>query len=510
MIPFYLLIGYLLFPLFSLTYIVTHDGPSHIYNAGIIRQLISNASPASDLLILKSFPEPNWIGHFILLLSNLIFSPVISDKIFLGLYIILLPLFFLSLIKRINPNSMTLAYLIVPFVYSIFFYLGVYNFLMGVTILLLAMSSVIPRIQVGGRQLFLRVFIFSVLLYFSHLLALAVFMLVIATALLFSFFETKGISRKEIVNRISGITVAFFPVLILTFIFFLRKLELPNKPSIVTLEEMFSFLIEVRFLITLTYEPEKIYSLVMFGVFATLIVMWIVIKVTAKENQPKPYYQRYPFWLICTLIMLTCFFIIPEEAATGGVVKFRFLLLFYLFLIAFLSVANFPRLVKSLLIVFISSWTIVKMNYLYPMMKQLNEEAKTMMQVTKYIEPNSILLPLRYSTNWLHGNLSNYIGTEKNIFILDNYEANTPHFPVEWKKNRNPISILGEFTGNVPLCADINKFEIQTGKKIDYVMFWGDQHLTDSCTVAINNYLEKNYKEIFADGDAVKLYERSQ
>ncbi len=508
-IPFFLLLAFLLFPLFTLTYIVSHDGPSHVYNADLIRQLLKGVSPASDFLILKTFPEPNWMGHFVLLLFKTIFSSAVSDKLFLAGYIILFPMFFLRLITRINRESAALAFLSIPFVYSIFFYLGVYNFLAGITILMLAISSVIPRIREGGNPLFIRIFIYSVLLYFSHLLALGVFMIVVATALLFSFLETPSDRKKEFINHFAGVALAFLPVLIFTVIFFANKISVPGKASPVTFEEMVDFLYHIRFLMTLTYDPELIYAQVVFGLFVMLLILMIIISFTAKDNRNLPFYKKYPFWLTCTLLMLLCYFVIPDEAASGGVVKFRFLLLFYLFLAVFLSVVDYPRIVNFLIVIAIATCVILKMNYMYPLMKLLNEDAVGMNEVQKHMEANSIVLPLNYGGNWLHHNLSNYIGTQKNILVLDNYEANTPHFPVEWKKDKSPISILGEFTGDLPLCADIKKFEKTTGHNIDYVMLWYHRELTDSCSAGIINHLKNNYSEVYKDGERVRLYKRN-
>jgi hypothetical protein len=84
---FYGLIGLLLWPLVRFNFIVTHDGPAHLYNACLIRELISGNNLVAEFLTLKKFPEPNWIGHFLLADLSAIFSPRIAEKIFLAAYL---------------------------------------------------------------------------------------------------------------------------------------------------------------------------------------------------------------------------------------------------------------------------------------------------------------------------------------------------------------------------------------------------------------------------------------
>jgi hypothetical protein len=503
---FYFLLAVCLYPVFSLDYLVSHDGASHVYNAGLIRQLLSFDSMADDFMDLKSFPEPNWIGHFILVILQFFVSPQISDKIFLGAYVVLFPVFFRHLLRKVNSESTVLSLLSFPFVYSLFFFLGVYNFLAGITILFLALASLLPRIA-SGKKITARIFIYSMLLYFSHLLALGVFILVTGIALLFQYFVLNGDERKRFLKKIIPAVIAFAPALILSSIFFIGTFNLPSKVSAVTMHEMLTFLWQVRFIITLTFSPENIYAFVIFGLIVLVLITWIVTMIIRKNQVQKKFYQKFPFWLICTLLMLAFFFLIPDEAATGGVVKFRFLFLFYLFLIAMLSVVKLPTVVNAIFIVTVAGWTVIKLNYLFPMMRELNNEAVELIHATNKITPNSILLPLNYSTNWLHENFSNYAGYRDKILVLDNYEANTPHFPLKWKDYMSPNKLIGEFMGYGPLCADMDRFEKQTGRMIDYVLVWRPGVFNDTCAKSINAILAQRYT-LITDESGARLYKR--
>jgi hypothetical protein len=121
--------------------------------------------------------------------------------------------------------------------------------------------------------------------------------------------------------------------------------------------------------------------------------------------------------------------------------------------------------------------------------------------------PGDLVLPLKYSGNWMHDNLANYGGMNGQI-ILDNYEASAPHFPIRWKEGMDPNPLLGNFNGYPPLCADIPNYETYTGMRIDYVLLWRPGQLVDSCSQAIQYRLDE-YFTLVTTAASGKLYKRS-
>ncbi len=109
----------------------------------------------------------------------------------------------------------------------------------------------------------------------------------------------------------------------------------------------------------------------------------------------------------------------------------------------------------------------------------------------KYIKSNSVILPLDFSPqgkdeqgrviadrNFLFSHASHYLGTEKPLIILDNYEANMGYFPIRWKDETNPYYHLSTGNGEregiegCPPSADIEKYRQTSGVTIDYVLTW--------------------------------------
>jgi hypothetical protein len=100
---FFTFVALLIFPLFSLDFFVTHDGPAHVYNAHLIRNFLTGtAGGAADFFELKIFPEPNWTGHALLAVLNLLLPGRIAEKILVGCIIFFFAYFFRRLIRNIN------------------------------------------------------------------------------------------------------------------------------------------------------------------------------------------------------------------------------------------------------------------------------------------------------------------------------------------------------------------------------------------------------------------------
>lgn len=514
---FYAFIFLLSFPLFKLSFLLTHDGPAHIFNACLIRELVNGNTLVSDFLYLKNFPEPNWTGHLIIAFLSYFFHPNIAEKIFLGAYIFLFPFFFRKLLQKVNSNNGAIVLLVLPFVYSYFFFGGLYNFLAGATVLFASLSIILPQFEKGVNKKYIWISVFSILLYFSHLIALGIFLVMIFLSHLFSFRKENYHERRSnfIIFLRSSIPLllSLLPSLVLLTIFFSEKKFLSSHGSSFSISEMVEALIYILPIITLQHYPENIYSVIIFVLLISLTCGWAInrfLKRATHTISSKPFYQWSSYWFTASLLMLLFFFLIPDKAASGGVIKFRFEFFFFLFLIVFISTIPFNRIIHLGIAIIIVPWMIFKFIYLFPMMKSLDDETKTAMLCTDYIRENSILLPLNYSSNWMHCNLFNYAGTVKNIFVLDNYEAGMPHFPLEWKKGKNPVVIMGNFNIEPPpLCADIHAFEKQTGHLIDYIVVWDYQPLTDTCTLTIQSVISSSYHLIYNKDERMKLYERN-
>ena len=86
-----LIVVYLL-PIWLFPYFPTQDGVSHVYNSQILTEYNNSEYEFRDYYEINWYPFPNWLSHFSLAILLFVFPPLIAEKVFLSLYVILFPL----------------------------------------------------------------------------------------------------------------------------------------------------------------------------------------------------------------------------------------------------------------------------------------------------------------------------------------------------------------------------------------------------------------------------------
>lgn len=470
-------------------FFVTLDGPGHTYNSSLIMQIIANKPNASDIYQFNSDLMPNWTGHTIMILLNLFFTPHVSEKILLCSYIIALPFSFRMLVRSINPQNIRMTYLIFPFIYSFLLHAGFYNFCIGIVLFFSVFAYWLKNENTLNRKNIFTLSLLLMLIYFSHPFVFVLFCLTVGIRLVYAYFFS--VPRSANIHKIKLFLAATLPSLSLLLYFIMDKSNEKFPGEEIYLAERIKHLFLCRPLITLIYDEEKVFSAVMAVTFFLLVICLLVQIIRRKAAAGES------GWLL-SLIFLIAYLFVPNNMASGGFISIRILLFFYFSLMLWFVSSAIPLFMQtgaSVVSICVSLWFL---QYHHSKMKDLDQDAKEYFSVTKEIKNGSLVLPLSYSDNWLHINLYSYIGTVKNITLLDNYEAESPHFPLTWKKGMNPYEIFGKSFGDNPPCADIDKFEPATGKKIDYVIRWRYRNeINDSCTLEINKALVEKYDRIF-------------
>ena len=124
--------------------------------------------------------------------------------------------------------------------------------------------------------------------------------------------------------------------------------------------------------------------------------------------------------------------------------------------------------------------------------KTLSTIAVDINHLAQQIEHNSIVLPLNYSDNprWIH--YSNYLGIDKPIVMLENYECNRGWFPLLWNLKAMPQTMIGDLDSDQP-CIYPHGRGNQKQVKIDYIFVLGNMNSrTDSCNLAVKKSINEN------------------
>lgn len=480
---FYSLLLINLLPVFSVAYFFTGDGPAHLYNANIILHLLRSDDTAfADFFVLRNELVPNVGGHILLTFFQLFLSAAWAEKMVFGLCLLSLPLAFRYALRQFHHDSTAFALLIFPMAHNFCFYIGFQSFCLGLAMMFYAVGYFI-RIYIRGRNyeyvlLGLLLFLTAVFHLFTALAAMVIIGLFITLRLFY---------HRRINESMIKTVAATLPMIIFCGIFLVK-----NSGS--TAWKMPDFALQLKSLwqaapIITIDTAEKIITVPL----NILLVAGVLLIITHRIKR-KQLANTSDFALFSALVFLVCFFVLPDKMASGGFVSIRMLLSFFL-MIAFWLALSFKR---SGIFVLVSGGVVLiniaSVYYHVRESRKLSADAAIIHDATDYIPSRSTVIPINYSGHWMHYNIGLYLGTSKELVVLDNYEASTTHFPVKWNTTFFPGDRLGNFTtSNRPL-LHIEPYEKETGKNIDAVVRWRyNPAFTDSSTQLTNQLLAEKF-----------------
>lgn len=491
-------------PVIANSYFPTVDGPAHLYNANLLKHLWTyNDHKVASFFDVNSNINSNWFIHIYYLISGTIFSASVSDKILLTAFIFAFSYGFRLLLAKANDYTTSLfsSYLIFPFIYSFTLCIGFFNFTIGIAfIFLITYYWFKIRASLLRKQTLLFCLLLLIIFY-THVLDFLVVMLLI------SFYELIEAVKSRSKQKLFFLFLASAPSLILLVVFILNN-KSTEAFRFIEREELNKWLLHLSPIVIYNYDDEKLFSLIVFLAISSLFSISVIkfLKRGFKKENISAFHIAVAF---CILFLLALYYTMPDNMFSGGFLSMRISYFLLLFVILFCSLVVKNIKVIVLPVVFCLIANVLMVRYHYYKTKHLSNEAKDYERIASFMEEGSILLPLNYSDNWLHNNFSSYAGTEKLIFILDNYEAEKPHFPLRWKENQNPQKSLGN-VGHINPCLDLDKYERVSGKKINYISKWKYSGNTNNlCTAVTDSIIKVNFIEVYKSvSGSVILYKR--
>ena len=532
---FSLLLIISLAPLLFSRYYLTLDGPAHLYSGNIIKELIlGNYSEYSNIFKFNQFPVPNWIAHFIFALSGIVFPDFIGEKIVIGIYLILFPLFFRRIILWFYPENKTISYFGILLSHNHLLYFGFYNFILAVAFFMVTSYYIL---KLNYKNTFKYVSILSILFlitYFSHVLVLLVSF---AFAIPLALSEIKIQKQenyyifnnwKQVLTKLKLVLLAMIPSAALA-IFYILKVDSLEHAGHLSLNRLIDWIIDIRPMLALCMcKPWNIYTHILFGVIilmiTTSLVRFIKMNCSVKDGKlsvviPAPKLSSFLFLFF--FIFLLLFLIIPNS----NLLTERLILFVYIFLVFWLGSLSYPRWLHVLFLATLLT-THIKFAFMYTEnMRNASKQIEMMSEITDHVPPGSLLLPFNYANqhNWLHDHVAGYFGSDKPIIVIENYEAQLAWFPLKWNidgpYNLDKINVWG--ANNRKLTDDFYtkpkeqmnfSLPLKNGERrtIPYVAIFGK----------VTNEQDENYQKIISvlntgyslhyENDFCKLYKLKQ
>ncbi|MDP7280306.1 MAG: hypothetical protein QGG39_10550 [Candidatus Poribacteria bacterium] len=484
-----------LLPIWSIQFFPTQDGPSHVYNALIIKEYFNtDRYPLfQQYYNLNLQPMPNWFGHTVMAILMFALDPLIAEKLMLTGYVVLFLYSGRYLIASVDPAKKGLSFILFPFVYNYLLQMGFYNFSYSLGFCLLAIGywwKHHQQLQIKSAILFNLIIVCC---YFSHMVSTVIALLSVAILWLVTIRPTNY--QRHLLQ-----IPMLFPSCIFPFWFIFSHGTKSNRAHWAS-QRLYDYF--TRLEVLFSFNRFQIYLGQAIAVCFLLLFLLKILTEKIDWRRRRPRAEKSDGFLLVSLICLILYIYVPDGMSGGGFITHRLSLYPFLILLPWLTLTKwrFVKICGSGLLVLIALVNFVYIIDLYP---KLDKDMQEFRAGLAKVAPNSRILPLIFDSRgrcqrigmFLHaiGYYCAYTGGIE----WDNYEANTDYFPVRFKPELNGIRPdLGVIEGR-PRDMDVHRHV----DIVDFICTWSMP--TDS---PVQQRIETDYKLVF-EQKRTRIYQR--
>ncbi len=427
-IIFLLIVCANLYPLFAGKYFPFMDGPAHLYNAVLIKELLQGNTFISEYVQFNPVFVPNSISYIITTPLLYVFSPSIAEKIFLLSYFIGLPLAFRYCVSAINPQQKYIALLIIPFLYNHMMMISFYNFCMGFVFMFLTIGFFYKHIIKENTKWYhyLILFVLFVLTYCCHVVVLGLTLISLLFIYLWFLITTFHFSALKWFNKKTGaLILVVLPVLGLSWVYFKSVHSTHGQFTYLTndmLLDMFKSGKVFNGNVGLIY--SDILGVLYISVFSICIYLYL------KRIDASFYKNRQLYFLLPVVASLVLFKLLPDSDGLAGFVSLRLCLSTLLLSLLVFASFNLSKRYLVLLCIIVVYINFLRLPSCEEGIKTLSEVAEQAVEQSKRIEPNSFVICKRNDNGWgwLIQHHYGYLGVKNSVICIDNYECILPWF----------------------------------------------------------------------------------
>jgi len=464
-----------------LPYFPTQDGPSHLYNAAILHDLLNGGKEWGEYFTYQLKATPNLGFNLIVYPLLFLVKPLIAEKIFLTIYILLTGLSVRYFIRTFAPGKqMTVQLLAIPVIFNFTLMMGFYSYSIAVPVFIAAVALVWRNRNSGAIFQFALCNISGVIIFYLHLIPFIFFLIVlgvIAVTLLFAGkvlvspppFLGKGRGGDGVDSVISApagsvcwVTfirriATLLPLLILPASY-LGNSKSSGAPTgfsyLFSADRFMSLFSDLCTFSTVSLSPLQIIPAAA-AMFATLLLIRSLVKDCRADRVTFDAGQK--MLIILAAILTVIYFAAPFRFGDGSFFNDRFpwvILLIILPLLACVNDKAVPFISFGLIVVASLS---VALN-IFVFRQQSDEVSVLLSGIESGCKKGDGILLYRTSLpDWpkvevlLHA--TSYYGMSNGCIDLGNYETGYAGlFPVQYKQNIGPLPEEREFAygyGNI-------------------------------------------------------------
>lgn len=479
------------------------DGPAHFHNSILLKEYFTGNETVRSNFELTPFYIPNLFSNYLITAFSLFLSYGQSAFLFFFSFYFLFLYSSYYLLKSYQVRFSGIN----AIAFSIFFNgtllnLGFYNFSWSVIFLFFGLGFYRRNFINRDNKTLSKYAVYLVILfflYYSNALTLVFFSIYIAITecvMLIKNIKQKNKTRPFVLHLLK-LSLFSLPCAILLFIFYTHS-TLNKSTGVNDYVGLNTLLLNFGCIIVYSFEAESECTAIMFSYVALLFLYSILQKVKTKS-----YFELEDIFLLVSLILLYLYYHVWDQSSVG-MMSTRLQYFFFLFLVIWLLVQKTDML-KLIVVSGLSVIAFYKYeNKQKDTMKILESSAHELVIAGKYVEPNSTVMAINYSEQWLMAHFSNYLGVEKPLIITDNYEAVMGWFPLRWKADLPTLT----FANSIILQGPRSNNETQ--QKVQYVVIYGGSDRVKENKV-YDAELNSHYKLIYRSlGRYVAVYKLLQ
>ena len=466
-----------LLPVWGFKYFPTQDGLSHIYNSYVVKEYHNHENyRLREVYELNATAFPNWTSHALLVVLLYVFPPLVCEKIVLTLCIGLLPLSLFYFLNGIAKRNVVFGLLGFMFAYNYLLHMGFYNFVLSMSLFFFTIGYW-WRVKDKLRLINIAViYILLLVTYLTHYHSYALLVMCLTFFPLFSsgyevlrgvwgYKETSASLKSRLKDGVLTLkpTLTFLGALVPAyFILFSYYFYLSNThggdSNHKGVEWLNDYFFSMKSLVAFRDDHILIGRVLL--IFLAIVFLLTVInrilqcyqfhkseewKETGERLWMRVVTQMDAFLLMAVLIT-AMYYIAPWSGYSGGWINDRFHLYIFLVLIPFFAV-NRHRYVNygvAGVIIALSLWHLGYNVHTYTL---LNRDIAHVHSSMGLYEKDTILTSepgewngfsdsLGFESKYVEpfGHTECLLAVNMGIAYLDNYEANTDHFPLRYKQ----------------------------------------------------------------------------
>lgn len=407
-------------PIFMMDYLITLDGPNHLYNSAAFNRILVNNSFTQSFLEINPQITPNYASFLILSFLLTFFNGMVALKIFHLLFVLGFAVSF-ALWNKGKPDKPTFSFLVLPLIFSFLFYSGFYNFILAI-ILMFWILNYFEKTKHAPFKKHLILALLLILLYFSHSIVFVFTGLALAL-----FVSTQAVIKKTVLlqyfSQLGGLILAALPCVILAILFMESR---SSEIQYLTLSDLIHNLFYAKSIMAKGFSAEIAKHIFTFSIVVGSVILGF--KSLRSKIKSKDYL------LFTALLTLALYFILPDSVGYASVFSVRIEYFFWIFQIAWLARQDIEYVflkygLSAVSIVF----AVIQMNSHLAFWSPLNADTKKVLAANQFIDKESCVYPIFTSNVWEHYHISNMLGVENNLFILENTGARQDYFPIQYK-----------------------------------------------------------------------------